>query len=222
MILSDLASLLIGFGYVAALIALSEILRRMFHVPVEITRKIVHVGVGMAAIALKVIFREWHIAIIGPIVFLLVNYVSHRANLFQGLETGEHGQLGTIYFPLSFVILTPLLWSQPEVLAASMMPLTWGDTAAAILGARYGMHKFTIFDQTSSVEGAIAMFVFSFIGTYFALVLFGQSTTVSLILASTAAFIATIFEALSPGGIDNLTVPLVSALVLVILNQVVK
>ncbi len=218
MVLSDLASLLIGFCYVAALIALSEILRRVFHVPVDITRKIVHIGVGLAAIAMKIIFREWYIAIIGPIAFILVNYVSYRANLFHGIETSERGQLGTIYFPLSFVILTPLLWSQPAILAASMMPLTWGDAAAAILGARFGVHKFMIFNQTSSIEGAIAMFFFSLVGTYSALVLFGASTSVSLILAIATAFIATVIEALSPRGIDNLTVPLVSALVLLILN----
>jgi phytol kinase len=211
---SDFASLLIAFGYVVALIALSEILRRLFRVPVYITRKIVHVGVGMSAIALKIVFREWYIAVIGPIVFILVNYVSYRTNFFRGIEMGELGQLGTVYFPLSFVILTPFLWSNPAILAASMMPLTWGDAAAAMLGVHFGAHKFTLLAQTSSVEGMIAMFFFSLVGTFFALVLFGQLDRFSLLLSLGTAFATTIVEALSPHGIDNLTVPLTSAVVL--------
>ncbi len=217
-LLSDLLSLLIAFLYVSALIAIAEVLHHVWRVPVDITRKIVHVGVGMAAIALTIVFRDWYIAIIGPLAFILVNYVSYRVNLFRGIETGEQGQIGTVYFPLSFVILTPLLWSQPALLAASMMPLTWGDAAAAILGKRFGAHKFTVFSQSSSVEGALAMFVCSLLGTFFSLLLFGQTMFPSFALAVVTAFIATLVEALSPRGIDNLTVPIASAVLLVALS----
>ncbi len=222
MLPSDLLSLLVAFAYIIVLIAIAEILRRVFHVPVDITRKVVHVGVGMVAIALTIVFREWYIAIIGPLVFIIINYLSYRTGLFRGIETGEKEQLGTIYFPLAFVILTPPLWSQPAILAAAMMPLTWGDAAAAILGKRFGVHKFTLFNQTSSIEGSLAMFVFGFLGTYFALLLFGQSTGTSFLLSLVTAFAATIAEALSPKGIDNLTVPLMSAVVLVGLTSLIK
>jgi len=222
MLLSDLISLLVAFLYVAAFIAIAEMLYRAFHVPVDITRKIVHIGVGLAAIALEIIFREWYIAIIGPLAFILINYLSYRANLFRGIETGEKEQFGTIYFPLSFVILTPLLWSQPAILAASMMPLTWGDSAAGILGKRFGAHKFTILGQRSSLEGSLAMFLFGLLGTYFALVLFGQSASMSFVLSLITAFVAAIVEALSPRGLDNLTVPLVCALILVAFNTLAK
>ena len=99
-----------------------------------------------------------------------------------------------------------------------MMPLTWGDAAAAILGGRFGAHKYRIFNQTLSVEGSLAMFVFSLVATYFALVVFGAPFGVGFPLATAVAAAAAIAEALSPWGIDNLTVPLVSALVLVALS----
>ena len=218
MIFSDLVSLTIAFTYVAAIIGIAEILRRGFHLPVEFTRKFVHVGVGMSALVVTIVFRTWYIAVIGPIVFILLNYLSFKYQLFQGIETGLKGQKGTIYFPLAFAILIPLLWSQPEILGVSMMPLTWGDTAAALLGARFGMHKFSFFRQTSSVEGSLAMFLFSLIATCSALFIFGASFGFSMFLATATAFVATLAEMFSPWGIDNLTVPLVSALVLAALN----
>ena len=217
MLVSDLFSLTLAFLYVAALIGIAETLRRVFHVPRDVTRKIVHVGVGMTALAVTFIFRDWTIAIIGPLTFIVVNYFSYRRNLFRGIETGETGQLGTVYFPLSFVLLTPLLWSRPALLAAAFMPMAWGDAAAAILGKRLGAHQFSLFGQVSSVEGSIAMFVLSLIATNLVLVLFGQPVDSSVLAAFLTASVATLLEALSPWGLDNLTVPIVSAFVLSIL-----
>ncbi len=240
MLPSDLLSLLIAFAYVAIVIAIAEILRRVFDLPVEFTRKFVHVGVGMSALAVTTLFRAWYIAIIGPLVFILLNYLSYRYQIFRGIERGQvanhraagtrtdlkpttpvmigEGQLGTLYFPLAFTILIPLLWSQPAFLAASLMPLTWGDSFAAILGIRFGAHRFTIFDQTSSVEGSLAMFVFSFVATFAALIVFGMAAELSLGLALGTSIVATIVEAFSPWGLDNLTVPIASAIVLVALS----
>ena len=222
MLASDFVSLAIAFLYVAALIALAEILRRVFCVPVDITRKIVHIGVGMGALVITSFFRTWFIAIIGPLVFIVVNWVSYRANIFHGIETGERRQFGTIFFPLSFVILVPSLWSRPTVLAASFMPLTWGDAAAAILGQRFGSHRFTLFGQASSVEGSLAMFAASFVATCFALLAFGQPIATSALISTAVALPATFAEALSPMGIDNLTVPLISALTLFALSGFLK
>lgn len=218
LLLSDLISLLVALLYVAALIALSQVLRLYFHAPLDITRKIVHVGVGMTALVITTFFRDWSVAIIGPLAFTAINYLSYRRKIFQGIELDEQGQLGTVYFPLSFAILTPLLWSRPELLAAAFMPMTWGDATAAILGKRFGAHQFSVFGQVSSVEGSIAMMVFGFTATALAFVAFGQPPAPSMVTAFVVAVVAMAVEALSPNGIDNLSVPIISAVILLILN----
>jgi phytol kinase len=65
------------------------------------------------------------------------------------------------------------------------------------------------------------MFIFSLVATFLALVVFAQPIVTSLALAFCVAIVATIVEAFSPFGIDNLTVPLTSAIVLVLLNGVI-
>ncbi len=217
--MTDPLALAIAFGYVSVVLAVGEGLRRGLQLSVEFSRKFVHLGVGMVAFALVAFFREWYFAIIPPLVFVGVNYVSYRRQIFAGMETGEKNQLGTVYFPISFSILIPLFWSQPTLLVASLMPMTWGDAFAAIVGKKVGSHTYTVFGQTRSLEGSIAMFVFSYAAVALALVVFGEPVTVSLISAGAVASAATLAEAASPWGIDNLTVPLVSAVALVLMNR---
>ncbi len=217
--ISDPLALVLAFGYVSIILGLAEGLRRGLPLSVEFTRKFVHVGVGMIAFALVVFFREWYFAIIPPLIFIGVNYVSYRRQVLSVMETGEKNQLGTVYFPISFCILIPLLWSQPALLVASLMPMTWGDAFAAILGRHFGKHRFVVFGQTRSFEGSLTMFVFSLVATFCALVMFALPVTTSLPLALLTALGATVVEAISPWGIDNLTVPLISALVLVLASR---
>jgi phytol kinase len=214
--------LVLAFVYVSVVLAMGEGLRRLLRLSVEFTRKFVHVAVGMIAFPLVLLFLDWYLAIIPPLVFILVNYLSYRRQIFQGMETGEKNQLGTVYFPISFSILIPLLWSHPALLVASLMPLTWGDAFAAVVGKRWGEHTYNAFGQTRSLEGSLAMFAFSFVATTVALVVFGQPVTSSLTWGLLTAVAATLVEAVSPWGIDNLTVPLISALVLVIASTLTR
>jgi phytol kinase len=219
MSIAEPVALVLAFVYVSVVLAIGEGLRRLFRFSVEFTRKFVHVAVGMIAFPLVWLFRDWYWAIIPPLVFILVNYMSYRRQIFQGMETGEKNQLGTVYFPISFSILIPLLWSQPALLVASLMPMTWGDAFAAIVGRRWGAHTYSDFGQTRSLEGSVAMLALSFIATTVALIVFGQPLMSSLVWGLLTAVVATFVEAFSPWGIDNLTVPLTSALVLVIASN---
>jgi phytol kinase len=215
---SDPLALIIAFVYVSLVLGISELLRRGARLSVDLTRKFVHIAVGMIAFPLVLLFQSWQFAILPPLVFVVVNYVSYRRQIFSGMETGARGQLGTIYFPISFALLIPLLWTQPALLVASLMPMVWGDAFAALIGQRIGTHTFTIWGQTRSLEGTFAMFVFSRLAVLLTLVFFAQPLASSLVAALLVACVASIVEALSPFGIDNLTVPLVSAVVLVALG----
>ena len=214
--MSDPLALIIAFGYVSVVLALGEGLRRRLGLSVEFSRKFVHLGVGMVAFALVAFFHEWYFAVIPPLVFVVVNVVSYRRQIFAAMETGEKNQLGTIYFPISFAILIPLLWSHPALLVASLMPLTWGDAFAAIVGRHLGTHPFTVFKQTRTLEGTLAMFALSFLAVLSTLLFFGWTPAASLATAFAVALAAALVEAVSPWGIDNLTVPMASALVLIL------
>jgi phytol kinase len=216
---SDWLALAISYVYVFAMIGVGEGLRKWRGYSTEFTRKFIHIGVGLWAFGTVLLFQHWYFAIIPPLTFVLLNYISYHREIFKSVETGEKGNLGTVYFPISFSIVICLFWTRPNLLVASLMPMTWGDALAAILGQRYGQRKYSILGSTRSVEGSLAMFLFSWLSTFLALLFLpplGWQT--SLLYSLALAVFTTLVEALSPWHIDNLTVPLLSAALLYLIG----
>ena len=230
---SDWLALIISYVYVFAMIGIGEGLRKWLGqakpgtYSTEFTRKVIHISVGMWAFGTVLLFEHWYFAIIPPLSFVVLNYISYRRDIFKSVETGEKGNLGTVYFPISFVIIICLFWESPHLLVASLMPMTWGDALAAILGRRYGQRKYSILGSTRSVEGSLAMFFFSWLSTLLALLLLPplggvlsvpKGWQASLLYALALAAFATLVEAFSPWHVDNLTVPLLSAALLYLIG----
>lgn len=222
----DYTALLLSYVYVFAVIALGELLRRMARRPADFTRKFIHIGVGMWVLGTALLFRTWYLALIPPATFVLINAFSYWRGTFKAMETGEKGNLGTIYFPISFGLLVFYFWNQPVNMVASMMPMTWGDAMAAIVGRRYGHYRFTIGGRTRSLEGSLAMLFWSWVSTslaLFAMPYFAARPPINWMLAliygAAIAIVSTVVEALSPWGIDNLTVPIATALALQALRR---
>jgi len=217
---SDGWGLVISYIYVFAVIFAGEALRRWRRYSIDFTRKFIHIGVGMWVIGTVLLFQNRYLAVIPPLSFVLINYLSYRQQTFKAMETGEKGNLGTVYFPISFAALILWLWPRPDLLVASLMPMTWGDAAAGFVGVKYGRRRFQIWSQAKSLEGSAAMFLLSWLAVAIALALCSPlgwlaGAGYGLLVAA----LATLVEALTPWRIDNLTVPLASALLLRILPR---
>ena len=86
--------------------------------------------------------------------------------------------------------------------------MAWGDGMAAIIGQRFGKHKYQIGAITKSWEGSLAMTGAAFVVTGATLMAVEGNSWQTWTIALVVALVATIFEAFSKLGIDNLTVPL--------------
>jgi phytol kinase len=204
------------------MIGVAEGLRKWRGYSVEFTRKFIHIAVGMWAFGTVLLFESRAWAIVPPIAFVAINAFSYWQGTFKAMETGEKGQWGTIYFPISFAALIWLLWDRPHLLAAGLMPMTWGDALAAVIGRRIGRRRYTVFGSSRSLEGSAVMFFTSWAVTLIPLILLAPeplSLAAAVGVAAATAFGATVVEALSPWGIDNLTVPAISALALMLMLQ---
>jgi phytol kinase len=171
----------------------------------------------MWAYGTVLLFETRGFAIIPPLAFTVINAISYRFETFKAMETGERSQLGTIYFPISFAAAIWIFWETPALLVASLMPLTWGDALASVFGRRYGHHPYTILGSQRSLEGSLTMFLVSWLATLIPLVYFSSSALTmgtALLVSGVVALGATLIEAVSPFGIDNLTIPAITALLL--------
>jgi phytol kinase len=222
---SDWLALALSYAFVFAAIFAGEGLRRRQGYSTDFTRKFIHIAVGMWSIGTVLLFQRWYFAIIPPLTFVVINYISYRQETFKAMETGEPGNLGTVYFPISFALVIVLFWltrpdRYPGLIVAALMPMTWGDAMAAILGRRFGQYKYHFLGSTRTMEGSLTMFLFSWLATFLALLLFPPlGLLTSLFHALIVALVVTLVEAFSPWHIDNITVPLFSALLLFLLSR---
>lgn len=211
---TNIIGLIISYIFVFMVIGLSTLLQNQRILNEEGARKFIHIGVSNWYLIAMIFFTNVWAAIIPPISFIILNYISYKQNVFKAMERNGNGNLGTVYFPISLLIVTYVSFnntlgfqdkgSMTYFGALAILILGYGDGFAAVFGKRYGKKK--IF-QEKSLVGSLSMFVFSFLTAIS--VLFVLSTITNIFLVSfILAASATIIELFTPRGLDNLTVPL--------------
>jgi phytol kinase len=229
---SDFIGLAASYSYAIALLLFGEGLGRLFHVPPNLTRKIIHVGAGMWVFGVLLLFNRWEMGIVPFASFIGVNYLLYRYRVIRAMDTDDSSP-GTVYFAISVTLLFALLWrpSGPidyvPIAVAGVMAMTWGDALAALIGRRFGQHKYQVGNSIRSWEGSLAMFLASTTAIFLVLILLPGSSLSPLAIAYgvnkavlsavVSGALATLAEGVSPHGTDNLSVPLVTAGVIWIL-----
>ena len=189
----------------------SEILHRFKQDP-ELVRKVVHIGTGhVLLIAWWLQIPTW-LCVSAGVTFTAIALASHHTNILPMLNDVGRKTYGVFYYALSITILVGLLWDHhPQYAVIGVMVMSWGDGMAALVGKRFGKHTFIYMGNKRSLEGSLAMFVTSLIVM---LGIFASCHSLSardVGVAIPVAAIAAMLEAFSPGGTDNLSVPLASA-----------
>jgi phytol kinase len=210
--------LLISLLYIFGLIGLGEGLRRWQGYSSDFTRKVIHIGVGMLSWGLHLLFDNPWFFITACAVFMGINLLDWRYGYFAAMASGDRANLGTVYFPLAAGIVAYLFWQQPPLMVAALMPLTWGDGLASVVGRAYGRHPYSVYSSRRTLEGSAGFFSFSFLFTWLALWLISGPPGITPLAAVLPALIISLttalVEAVSIWGLDNLTITAVAILIL--------
>ena len=223
---ADIVGLILSYVYAFGLLLLVEAIGKKLSWPQDVTRKIIHIGAGMWVWGILYFFEHWYFGIIPFATFIVLNYLFYRKETFKAMDKTDSSP-GTVYFALSITILFAWLWrtGSPDdrvpVAVAAVMAMTCGDALASLIGKRWGKRLFTVFKHRRSVEGSLAMFMGSLLAIGLTLWLLpgsalspgsaGLLQSHKLLVILMSALLATIAEALSPAGTDNLSVPLLTA-----------
>ena len=189
----------------------AEYLSRYKGVHSELTRKIVHVLVGVF-VAFWPFFLSWRQIQLLSALFLVAVLVSIKLNIFNSIHAVSRNKMGEVLFAVIIGLLAFISTNQ-WVFAAAMLHLSLADGLEAVVGLAYGEgNSYRIMGRTKSLAGSLAFF-FSSLAIMIWYVSFSgvQPSAVSVLWLPVAATIA---ENLSGEGTDNLVIPLLVALVL--------
>ena len=201
-----LIGIIISIVFVLATIGVSVYFEKSGRMSGENTRKLVHIVVSnWWFIAMAFFDTGWTAAIV-PLMFIVVNYVSYKKQIFTSIERGEGaGDLGTVYYAIALFVLAFWTFSigRPEIGGIGILTMGYADGFAAVVGKKYGKTKL-IYGKT--IEGTLINIVMAFSVSMFFNIGFGMGLTLSSIALIT--IVATFLELFTPLGFDNLSVPI--------------
>lgn len=210
----NLLGIIIGFVFVFAMIFIATVIQKIFKLSNDFSRKIIHITVGNWIFVALFYFTEWYYAVVGPVAFVLINFLSYKFTIFQAMELDEKNP-GTIYYPISLTVCTLLtFWSKPFLALPflGIMAMTWGDGMAAVIGKKFPVRQIR---KGKSIGGSGAFFIFTFIASVIYLSVAGATFSINtmILVCLGTAIAGVVIELFSPKNTDNLTVPLILGLI---------
>ena len=193
--------------WISFLLIIAIISKRNLPEAKELSRKIVHIGIG------PVIPLAWWLSIpqalaISAALFITAClFINQQLQVITAIEDIQRKSFGTTAYGLSITILLILFWqSQTPAVCAGVLVMAFGDGLAGLIGKYFKSAKWRILGQTKSIIGTSTMFLVSLI--ILTCISFASGYTLDPIRISIIAAAGTILEQISPLGLDNLTVPI--------------
>jgi len=215
----DILGLAGVYGYVASVVIVSWILKDRMRNP----RKLVHILVG------GIVFFWWsfdtRLVMAGlaafPFVPLLLlacpqSPVRWLRESPLGARSSEGHPYGLVFYAISWTAIAYFLFEDLYAASIAIAAMSFGDGMGELVGRSVGRHSYM---PSRTLEGSTAVFISTALSVliltwfYFGLIDYAGSNIPAMVLpfALAVAGIVTFLEAVTPGSIDNLVLPLVIA-----------
>ena len=214
-ILADLPSAAAISVAILLLFGLAELIGRKTPAPVELTRKLTHVGAGAIVMGFPwFIDSPWTVAILATAFFglLVAGRVSGQLRSVHGVERKTSG---AYYYPFAVLGTFWLAKGDPLLFCVPIAVMALADTVAALVGKSSGNVHYRVMDNSRTLEGSLCFFAMAMAVIVGGMALAGKPGWPELlIVALVAAIMSTATEAISVRGADNLFIPYACFLVL--------
>ena len=224
MIFSDILALIIVYVYVAVIFVVAELVLKTRP---EVSRKFLHIMVGNMIFAMPFFSDPWVMVwfLTLPITIALFFLTEYSPGKIENSVTESGHALGLFFYAGIWTILIAVYSmlspaNDPKffiwIVALAIVPMVYGDGFAALIGQKFGKVKYTVFGGTKSLEGSLTMFVVTTVMSVFVWMVFTSigctMPEFNLVYIIMISAVATLCEAFSYGGIDNLTVPAITSI----------
>lgn len=207
--MNNLVGVIVSAIYIVAVVVTSKFMSKFGE---EASRKFIHVLLSNVWIIYMLFIDSLVPACILPIAFVIINTLSYKFKLIKSMERKENDGFGTIYYAVSMLVVSIIAYvaGDPRIGATGILIMGYGDGFAAIIGKKIKSKKYRIGKTTKSIAGSLTMFIISLFISFIVLKMIGVKY---LIFDSFGiAVVATILEAISIKGFDNITVPVITTI----------
>ena len=189
---------------------ISIIAQRFSNENKEISRKIIHIGIGPLIPIAHYLKINQNSALLFTGIFSILILINYIFRLIPIIEDVDRKSFGTLFYCLSLFILIFLFWEKdPNSLIAGLFIMTFGDGLAGLIGKVFDSKSWIIFKQKKSLYGTLTMFLSSLIVV--CTLGYIQINTFDISFLAIAS-LATLLEQFSTLGIDNFLVPISSSI----------
>ncbi|MBW4478417.1 MAG: SEC59/DGK1/VTE5 family protein [Tolypothrix brevis GSE-NOS-MK-07-07A] len=210
--------------WVLLILLIAWLTNRFVNSDAELLRKIVHIGTGNVILFAWLLDIPASVGIAASILASAVTLLSYIFPILPAINSVGRQSLGTFFYAVSIGVLVACFWhlQQPQYAAIGILIMAWGDGLAALIGQRFGKHKYQVFGGQKSWEGSLTMAIVSYIVCSLILLFTLGNVWQTWLVSLLVALVATALEAFSFLGVDNLTVPLGSAAFAFVLIQLLS
>jgi phytol kinase len=199
----------------AVMMALLKLLQRFTSPPTELTRKLLHMGMGAVTLSFPWLFHQsWPVLVVGVVAAALMLALRRRGPLRDALGSTiavERNSYGEVYYPLTIALLFAISGGDKLLFTIPVLILALADALAALIGMTYGRFRYTTTEGLKSVEGSVAFFTVAFLSVHVPLLLFSEvGRAECLMIALMLGLLVMLAEAISWRGLDNIFIPLFS------------
>jgi phytol kinase len=205
---------ILGVGlWLGIVLIAAELVARFTPLGGEVSRKVVHIGVGnVILLAWWLNIPAW-VGIAAAVLSSIATLISYWYPVLASVSGVGRKSFGTFFYCVSIGLLIAYFWPQGLQAHAvlGILVMTWGDGLAALIGQRFGKHGYEVWGMTKSWEGTGTMAIASALVSSIVLGIAYGLTGATILTAVLVALVATGLESFSKFGIDNLSVPLGSS-----------
>jgi dolichol kinase len=239
----DVVAFIISFILILMLVQINAAIEKSGKLSTIVTRKVIHtfaapIWVLSWMLFSGSLFSRW-LALIVPLLFVLqfvaigTGKVKNEDFVRSMSRSGDPRELlgGTLYYAFMMVVIAIIWFYVPVTGLANATPaalivfgcLAGGDGFADVIGRKYGGEKkFGIGGAEKTLAGVIGMFIGSFLFSTILIFFFSfEVATFSLVdlllPIIVVSLVATIVEAITPKGLDNLTITIVAMIMVFLL-----
>lgn len=217
--MTDAISAAIVLAALGGLMGSVRFLHRRRAIHPEVSRKAMHVGMGIVTLAFPWLFASslsvFLLAFGAAAVLIAVRTLPHLGEMGSVLHGVGRKSLGEVYFPFGVAVLFFASGGDPVLYWPPLLLLTFADALAALAGVAFGTRHFTTDEGAKTVEGSAVFFAVAFVATAVSLGLWSGSNWPTIFLVSVLfGLIGVLLEAIAWRGLDNFFIPVLGFLFL--------